>query len=253
MDLGREFLTPSQPAAEGDGGAAPTAGDRWDAAIGAALRDVPVPAGLQSRILERLAAARSPLPIPIATQESAPASSALPRRSFHLRRSLLSAAVAFLFVAGAWSLGLLTKTPEPTVTLKELLPAEWDLESLPALTEAEWPEGWRAVSGLTLGVWKTAPVPGWQNAASLAVASFKFRHRLLRQEVSGELLALPEQQCNQPPTATNLADGEIRYFGSRAYVAWTCNGRVYVCRMNGGAAGALDRLRQTILDARPVT
>lgn len=221
------------------------------------MRDVAVPADLKQRILNRLElpAASQAAPLQTVAPQSDDVAAASRRRSRLARRSLLSAAIALFVLCGAWWTGWLTPAGRPTIAMADLLTAQWNLKSLPAYagaTPANWPDGWKSVSGLKLQSWKAAPVPGRTDGATLAVAEFEFRHRRLAAKVGGQLMLVPVTWFVQPPAATNMLDGEIRYHGPHGFVAWTEGSTVYICLLHSDP-GALDLLRQTIANSRPVT
>lgn len=216
------------------------------------MREIAVPATLKQQILSRLE-------LSIASQAVAPQSdeiaTAARRRSRLARRSLLSAAIALFVVCGAWWTGWLSPGGRPTIAMADLLTAQWDLKSLPAYAgtaPANWPDGWQSVSGLKLQSWKAAPVPGRTVGATIAVAEFEFRHRRLPAKVGGRLMLVPVAWFVQPPAATNMQDGEIRYHGPNGFVMWQEGQTICVCLLHGDPS-ALDLLRQTIANSRPVT
>lgn len=246
MDLERSLSASSQFPAGGEPSAAPPR-DRWDQALGAAMRDVPVPADLKQRILSRLEPA-------VALQVEEVAGS-VRRRSRLARRSVQSAGLALLVLGAAWLAGWLTPAARPTLAVTDLLSASWDVAALPAYagsTTPAWPDGWKSVAGLKLQGWKAGPLPGRTDGAAIAVAGFEFRHRQGAGKVHGELLLAPRGWVSQPPAAMNMQQGEIRYHGPNGFVAWTEGETVYVCLLHSDP-GALDVLRQAIANARPVT
>lgn len=216
------------------------------------MREIAVPATLKQQILSRL---ELPITSPAVAPQSDDVATAARRRSRLARRSLLSAAIALFVLCGAWWTGWLTPAGRPTIAMADLLTAQWDLKSLPAYagtTPASWPDGWQSVSGLKLQSWKAAPVPGRTDGATIAVAEFEFRHRQLPAKITGELMLIPVAWFVQPPAATNMLDGDIRYHGPHGFVAWTEGSTVYICLLHSDP-GALTLLRDTITKSRPVT
>lgn len=108
-----------------------------DAAIGRAMREVPVPEGLEARLLEALAAARQPAPAELAARDVTAAAVSVTRRSTERgsRRGWLAASLA---AAAALLLAAWLAWPQPTATPQQLaLQAQAWTESLPA-EAGEW-------------------------------------------------------------------------------------------------------------------
>jgi hypothetical protein len=252
MDLDQSHSASSK-ASVGGGRSDSALRDPWDQALSAAMREIAVPATLKQQILSRLE-------LPIASPAVAPPQSddlatAAPRRSRLARRSLLSAAIALFVLCGAWWTGWLTPAGRPTIAMADLLTAQWNLKSLPAYagtTPVHWPDGWKSVSGLKLQSWKAAPLPGRTDGATIAVAEFEFRHRELPAKITGQLMLVPVTWFVQPPAAKNMQDGDIRYHGPHGFVIWQEGQTICVCLLHSDP-GALNLLRDTIANSRPVT
>lgn len=206
-----------------------TARERFDARVSAAMADVPIPMGLQQRLLTALAA-QSPLPAPAALPASA---------GRHWPRRLMLIAATLLMLLG-WYWQRPQALPLPLDELytqldRALFPVDgvsaaaepFDASFNAAPPDAEWRDAIArsAPQGVDLD-----PRPGHDAAA----------YRFAAGRVSGWLLVLPRDRVANPPVAALPTHDHLRY-GPRPQVAWSSDEYVYICVLE---RGTLDDLRR---------
>jgi hypothetical protein len=188
--------------------------EAWDRGLAAAMRDVPVPAGLRDRLLTRLAAeppAVSPVPKPVTR-----------RRALGLLTGLAASIAA---AAVVWTL---TGSTEP-VTVAELQDA--------AATPGDGPFYGNFDPRLPNSFWQSRlalrepPVGLLRRHGRDRAAAWAFS---LPGRLTGLLVAVPADRVPAAPSATSLASApyERRPDGTET-AAWTQNGFVYVCLVHG--------------------
>ncbi|MBW3540930.1 MAG: hypothetical protein KY476_11720 [Planctomycetes bacterium] len=248
---------PQVQAAVGHARACVDCGDVWerlqaiDAAVGEALRDVPIPDGLEERLLASLgeqpsqASAESVADVVVPSEPV----SVPPRSSRWLRRSAAVAAAAAVVLAAAF-LWWTQREGEPPLSVADVYQqVPLDIENLPRLEsfadrfEAVPPTG--AWSSRRLAV--DPPARGVRLAADgeplVAVYGFRFRDR--RGEiVHGVLAAIPARSVAESQALpTSFLRASTAYPRRHAARAWTNDGLVYVAFV---PVGKLEDLEQTL-------
>jgi hypothetical protein len=218
----------------------------FDDSVGQLIRDIPVPAGLEQRLLDNLAAHdRSKV-----SQAAAPAK---PKRS--RRRWLLGAvSAAACCVAGVWIwYGMQpVDSPQSLADVRRDFAAEFDqVELLPQfdrnfdvpLLGYEWRSGRVVVD--------VSSVNGYGEQADgqhlTAVYSFRLADGR-RPAVRGALIVLREASVKAAPAHQHFSAGRIEYVGRRfATVSWSDSSRglVYVCVLPVDGDG-LNRLQRAL-------
>lgn len=243
--------------------------ERFDRRVGRAMRDVPVPAGLKSRLLEALQRARADSGSSPAHDQAADgaapdeaASTGRAGRERSSRRKLLvkfalaaCAAAAVLFVVVRSN----RTAPEPLLTLDDVLAsATLDGSALPAFDgnfKAPLPGGvWRDPSRFAFRPSAAGDLTGDDGFHRAAL--YEFRIRSPRGgSIRGVLLVVPKERLQDPPAAPtiNLERTDVyarRPSGQYHAFSWTSesDGVVYVCFVPAGGE-SLKALRQA-LDVR---
>ena len=204
----------------------------FDRRVGEIIRQVAVPADLQSRLRESLAATAagsSPQPTVPRLNEA---------RS--LRRALLvsTAAAALLVATGlTWYVGHREPAPLAAATVLDWWktrladPTTFDIRSLPELDEnfelnvadPRW-------LNLSKAAARGADIDndGRQDAAVLPIAG-------------GFLVVLPADRVTDPPAARAAGNGSMDYVPA-LHIAWTHNHSMHVCVLPGGSPRQLQQL-----------
>ncbi len=208
-----------------------------DLAIGEIVRDVPLPSGLETRLLqavEREVASTSPLP---AERQSSPTS----RRRFFTRRLPLAMACVAFAAAGFWVWQLNSKTElDDLIALSvKSISAEADgllfqgqydpLDQFPPL---------RFPSDIELQDFRR--LSGTDRSCEAAVLRFSFVDRQNRR-ILGALVMAPVESIVQPPTASSMAGAVVEYRENGVHSkSWQAGGFVYVCVIDGGEDSLLE-------------
>lgn len=209
--------------------------DAVDLEIGRVMRDVSVPTGLQSRILEAVERAATPQP---ATETAAETGTS--RETIHkLRRSwrLAAALAATLAVAVGLALWTPWQTVHTMAGLREGL--NLNLAVAPDFDgsfSARLPAGWVGHGDLRVG----QRAKGFPSDGSHQAALFPFSLNLGRgRMLDGVLVAIPAGAISDPPEATAFRANNRQYTlrdGVKfAAVAWTEQDTVYMCFVQDGA------------------
>lgn len=215
-----------------------------DDAIGQALRDVPVAADLQSRLL---AALNLPADLTEAAEPakarplSFPAAPVPSRRVGRVRRwarSLVLVAGCLCAVTATW---FAVRATRPVHHLDQLTAQ---------VIEAEGPESLAEFENVAL-----PPLPQTMNtrylrdaprrlrADSAAVYFFRFKTQRTRREITGRLLVIPVSSLKSVPEASSfLARPAVYVAGNFCASQWVEGAYAYVCLIKGGESD-LDRLR----------
>jgi hypothetical protein len=192
----------------------------WDRRVAAAMHDVPVPAGLKTRLTSRLAVAT---PVP----------------RFGRRRllAIVSSLAASLVVGGAfWAA---TQSREP-LALGDVRDAASSLLNDSA-TAAPFRGSFepRVSVGLASGVRFEPEAKGLLDDH---VAAWRFTTGIGRDAVSGVLACIPANELATTPGAGSIEQRE--YVGAaNDTVAWREGDLVYVCYVDGGIDDLLRHLR----------
>lgn len=211
--------------------------DDFDHLIESAMGEVPVPDGLESRLLERLRLATSESSQAIEEKPTASEPTDEQSRVSRRRWTLgISTTVAALVVAVAAIIPLLDFTTPPQVEWQQLADAiTFDAKSFTRLPAAEDP------MVLPSGRWQQ-DIKGQQtrqlrlstsgaNAeqetvmASIIRSHVEFKGR----RANFVLIAVPAENVAADITAQNLANASIQYGNDSVSVTWQENGQVYVC------------------------
>lgn len=244
----------------------------FDRRLGERLRDVPVPAGLKSRLLAELQILESPGEFPHGPQlESEPAAenvgadssnavgdapvdlstpdSVSARRGRRRARVVALAATALALMV-AVTFFVVQSGQAPVWTMAELrhetATAFQGFEELPRFDgrfEARLPElGWETSRAISI-VGPPHGFPAGTSPHSAALYHFRL-HDGRRPPLDGVLLVTPKHNIAEPPQNTNFnADGVGS--GPLSTVAWTEGEFVYVCVIRGGGDG-LQRLERAL-------
>lgn len=220
----------------------------FDRTVSVLMRDVPVPAGAEVRLLARLAASDATAHPP-ETVPAAPAEYRAPRRR---RLTLLAAAaaVALLAVSLGW---YLSSDAGPSMTMNELDEvvrtrlATMTLEEYAALPHFD--EGFDgSIDDLRWQVVANTQPRGidLDGAEGHDAAAYWIGSRS-RQPVQGLLLVLPPEFVDPPPDAVSAAGAPRRYGPIR--VAWlpTGSSNVHLCVLPEAKDGDLDRLLRAVI------
>ncbi|MFN0052189.1 MAG: hypothetical protein ACKV0T_08355 [Planctomycetales bacterium] len=215
----------------------------FDAHIGAAFRDVPVPADLKSRILAGLERSAVQLGGQSTALPPVPPSDILPlstvpgfqpaRRMRSTRRWLLRLSVAAVALIGV-GLGLWWTKPFGMTELLDDMVAqiasdEIDPAAFPALADdAAFP------LPATMVTRYLTEVPRQFGSSSAALYLFQLPSRQQRSEVACRLLVVPVARLQVSPTATSFREGAPVYFGRYCTRAWVEGELAFVCLVQGG-------------------
>jgi hypothetical protein len=218
-----------------------------DERIGHMIRDVPVPAGLEERLLDALrgpaaetsarvdgsdAATRPARVVPTRTPQR------LSRRAW-IRAGLVTAAASVLMGAAAWL--VVEQQWGSRVTIAELSEtAPLSLEGLPRFDgsfEADLPHRWTSSRQLTLGSPRGFSLSGGERHGA---ALYPFSVRAAGSAfTTGVLLVIPAREVKLPPEQSYFQAAGVSYVGRSAVVAWQSDGFVYVCFVKNGEAAEM--------------
>lgn len=237
-----------------------------DRRVGEAMRDVPVPPGLEARALARLAdveLARNAAPVSEAAAYTGSAvESQRPLRRTRMKLVLTAASVLLLVGAAMW--GYLSR-PTTLVTI-DLIQAELSRVQNPDWSDLDAFNGDEALTGsvaLPSPAWTNGPIwliPNPNGLPKLAsrhtMALYAFQAMLGRdRSVHGLLVITSRRAFANPPQAEALNGAPLCYVTSagREYslTAWTSGDLVYVCGIE--TAGGVDNLEafQQLLEGPP--
>jgi hypothetical protein len=221
-----------------------------DRKVGALMRDVPVPEGLQQRVLSAIEAeserAKS-VPPPVRVPAPSQSRRGMPRS----RRFALAGSVVAIVGLASWGFVLLTA---PVTSLPELFRELAEVDDLRNLPEFHGDaqlftlpdSGWE--TGL---VWNESHPRGLPSHSSIHHAALhSFEARMRHERMAGILLVLFRRSISSPPdSAAGMPTGPVDYVeaGGRHYtvVAWSSGDLVYVCGVEGGA-DALELLQRAL-------
>ncbi|MBT4865833.1 MAG: hypothetical protein HON53_12065 [Planctomycetaceae bacterium] len=214
-----------------------------DREIGSAMRDIPVPHDLETRLLADLAERSETADV----AETVAAPTAKPKAALQ-RRSWMSLVVgtAASLAIGVIGWQLLSGSSTHVDAVQVATSITGRDPNFDGLTEyggddSELPADWESLpKGLAIDGPKSY---AYQQAdgAKLAIAMYQFRFTHRRTPVTGYLLVLPVDSVNPPPTNTALPAGAGSGITS---VSWTDGDFVYVCVIpkRGGHFRRLGRL-----------
>jgi hypothetical protein len=201
-----------------------------DRKIGDLLRDVPVPEGLATRLLqslERASAATAGPALAVAGVDAGarPVSETAPRRRG--RRWVISLAAACVLAAifGAWRL------IAPPLSLEGLIvQAETAMPTLPECDKHAWPP-----LPTTMNTRLLVDAPRALPGGPAAVFFFEIPPARGRPAVSGRLLAVPVSRLGTPPAGTGFLSRAAVYRGlGFCASSWVEGDFAYVCLVEGG-------------------
>lgn len=240
----------------------------FDRRLGQVMRDVPVPAGLKSRLLAEVATPRAceeqdatteqpaALAGAVAVTPDAPLASPMPdppgrRQQRGRRRALLLAlASTALLLLAAVTFFLARASQAPAWTMAELRhdagTAFQDFDDLPVFDggfDPRLPEyGWETSRAIAIARQPRGFPPG---TGPHAAALYYFALRDGRPgRVDGILLVTPKQNIAEPP-ANQRFNAQGVGSGPVSTVAWTEGEYVYVCVVRGGG-DSLERVERAL-------
>ena len=209
---------------------------RADRLAAEAMGDVPIPAGLQERLLS--------LPEVTSSTMHQVDSSSNARRGFSRWVGVVSACALLIgaFVIGRNFFGPQTSLAElRELSADESMIAAWD--DFDQSFEAELPYEWRNRS---LRVDEQIKGHTFDEQRH-DVAAFSFQFLRGRRWFKGTLIAIPASEVTDLPSATRFSSANVVYIRDEiATVAWTSDSTVYVCYVSGGP-GNLEAMQQSLM------
>jgi len=213
--------------------------DEMDRSIAAVCRDVPVPAGLESRLLESVQAELASNTVPL--QDDKPRR---PQRLF-LRFTVIAASLLCLMAGGWYWLDY------STVSLKNVtLAASQQLDTQvagPLFAGAFKPQ--QSVPTASLDFPPSTRMDAFRElfpqrtGVDIAISEFEFRSKGGR-TIQGALVIAPVGSIMGRPTATSMAGAMPIYDSRFSAISWRDGNFVYVCLVHGGDAPLRELQRQ---------
>lgn len=215
-----------------------------DRLIGDLCRDIPIPIGLEERLL-------AAVDDELASQDLShpPEEPNNRRRGLSRRRMAVIAAGVLCVAAFSWML-----LPNSSVSIEALTAeavermAEDELGNPFQGTfqpEALFPEeDIRELQSFEMSEYRRLKIPG--SNASVAASSFSFKDRRWG-TVRGALLVLPIEDVRPRPSATSMAGASTIYQSGFSIKSWQSGGFAYVCLVKGDEA----RFQRLQRDLRP--
>ena len=213
-----------------------------DERIGSMIRCVPVPAGLEQRLLNAVQSAAEAAASTGSRPEMVSPAAPPPQQKFSrrvwIRAAALTAAASLLVGTAAW---LIVEQQLGGVTVAELSDtAPLALEGLPAFDKsftARLPERWTISRRLTIGPARGMSLSGERrHGAALYPFTVESAGSAL---TSGVLLVVPRRAIKSAPEPTHFQAANVNYFSRSAAVSWQSDGLVYVCFVKNGEAAEM--------------